>query len=374
MEIRFQPALLQEVIDSFIEKTEREGDPTYYKEFHELADPIYEKFSLDDREPEFKKLYQYLFGIWGFSDIVRDAFNEFPSLKDRIGIVLVKGVLKEDQEGVDILRKWGSVERELAKEFEEKGLKGVGRLRKAELVTKLAEAMPVHSPLVSRPDHAPTGPDAQVGGHGEPSAWATRSARAPAMADQAGSSDAAQSVNEVQQAAMDAKFFLGPEDQSPPTPAPELAATYNDNRLMLLARDPYWLYAYWDFSVEQIGAALTRLGVQDARPILRVFDVTYVHFDGTNAWSAVDIELTPFATNWYIPVPQPDAAYCVEVGYRTPDGRFAAYVDPGRLTAFVSQLPAGYARALRDPSAENSVEVAARPRPKSVTFTSPSTA
>jgi hypothetical protein len=46
MEIRFQPALLQEVIDSFIEKTEREGDPTYYKEFHEYADPIYEKFAL----------------------------------------------------------------------------------------------------------------------------------------------------------------------------------------------------------------------------------------------------------------------------------------------------------------------------------------
>ena len=44
MEIRFQPALLQEVIDSFVEKTEREGDPTYYKEFHEHADPIYEKF------------------------------------------------------------------------------------------------------------------------------------------------------------------------------------------------------------------------------------------------------------------------------------------------------------------------------------------
>ena len=84
MEIRFQPALLQEVIDSFIEKTEREGDPTYYKEFHELADPIYEKFTLDDREAEFKKLYQYLFGIWGFSDIIRDAFNEFPELKQRV--------------------------------------------------------------------------------------------------------------------------------------------------------------------------------------------------------------------------------------------------------------------------------------------------
>ncbi len=126
MDIRFQPALLQEVIDSFVEKTEREGDPTYYKEFHELADPIYEKYSLDDRDEEFKKLYQYLFGIWGFSDIIQDGFNEFPGLKQRCGIVLVKGVLKEAQEGVDILRKWGAVEQDLAREFEKKGLKGVG--------------------------------------------------------------------------------------------------------------------------------------------------------------------------------------------------------------------------------------------------------
>ena len=126
MEIRFQPALLQEVIDSFSEKTEREGDPTYYNEFHEVADPIYEKFSLDDRESEFKKLYQQLFGKWGFADILSESFDEFPVLKAKIGIVLVRGVLKEDQEGVDILRKWGTVEEKLAKQFEEKGQKGVG--------------------------------------------------------------------------------------------------------------------------------------------------------------------------------------------------------------------------------------------------------
>jgi len=34
MELRFQPALIQEVIDAFIEKTEREGVPPFYKEFH----------------------------------------------------------------------------------------------------------------------------------------------------------------------------------------------------------------------------------------------------------------------------------------------------------------------------------------------------
>src|SRR5947208_15671926 len=99
MEIRFQPALLQEVIDSFVEKTEREGDPTYYKEFHELADPIYEKFSLDDRESEFKKLYQYLFGIWGFSEIIRNAFDKFPPLRDKFGMVLIGVVSKKARQG-----------------------------------------------------------------------------------------------------------------------------------------------------------------------------------------------------------------------------------------------------------------------------------
>lgn len=126
MEIRFQPALLQEVIDSFAEKTEREGDPTYYNEFHESADPIYENFALDDREPEFKRLYQILFAKWGFADILRDGFDDFPALRDKTGIVLVRGVLKEGQEGVDVLRKWGVVEEKLSRQFEAEGKKGVG--------------------------------------------------------------------------------------------------------------------------------------------------------------------------------------------------------------------------------------------------------
>ena len=67
-----------------------------------------------------------MFAKWGFTDILTDAFVEFPDLREKVGIVLVRGVLKEDQEGVDVLRRWGIVEEKLAKKFEEKGLKGVG--------------------------------------------------------------------------------------------------------------------------------------------------------------------------------------------------------------------------------------------------------
>jgi hypothetical protein len=123
--------------------------------------------------------------------------------------------------------------------------------------------------------------------------------------------------------AKESNLFQGSTEPAQPS-LPPLPSGYNDNRLVLLARDPYWLYAYWDFSAEQIGKVLTELGTTEARPILRIFDVTYLDFDGTNAWNHTDIALAPFATNWYIPVSRADASYCAAVGYLTADGRFAA--------------------------------------------------
>lgn len=181
----------------------------------------------------------------------------------------------------------------------QKGLTGVGRLRKKDLIARLVAAMstppPSSTPVSSRSVAEPEQPIPVI----------------------------AQPVDEVRPSSTESSLLAESADTpSPPTPA--LPSGYNDNRLVLLARDPYWLYAYWDFSTEEIGAALTRLGAQEVRPILRVFDVTYIDFDGTNAWNHLDIELTPFATSWYIPVPRPDATYCTEVGYQSPDGRFTA--------------------------------------------------
>ena len=118
MELRFQPALLQEVIDSFVEKPNGKGIPPTIRSFHELADPIYEKSRSTIGKAV--KLYQYLFGT-GFSDIIRDAFNEYPLVEHKIGIKLVKGVLKEDQEGVDILRNGDRSSRTSPSSLEEKG-------------------------------------------------------------------------------------------------------------------------------------------------------------------------------------------------------------------------------------------------------------
>jgi hypothetical protein len=187
---------------------------------------------------------------------------------------------------------------ELAKQH---GLTGVARLRKADLIARLRTAMAAQ-PI------SPVSPCSHRTTESEP-AVSTAAQLAEAMQPDASGNNSHSPELPV---------------SSPPVSASALPSGYSDNRFVLLARDPHWLYAYWDFSTEEISTALTQLGSQEVRPILRVFDVTYLDFNGTNAWKSIDIELTPFATNWYFPAPQPNTSYCAEVGYQSPDGRFVA--------------------------------------------------
>lgn len=216
----------------------------------------------------------------------------------------------------------------------QKGLTGVSRLRKEGLIARLTKspsAKPAstrHSPQVqaaAKPASTRRFTPMQAVPDQQSGAPETVIPPAPTavVLDQP-SAAAVQPVNEVQREAMDSKFFLGPEGHAPLPSSLELPWTYNDNCLVLLARDPYWLYAYWDFNVEQISAAHARVGMKDAQLILRLFDMTAMHCDGTNAGSRVDVELPPFTTNWYVSVPWPDTVYCVEVGYRAVSGQFAA--------------------------------------------------
>jgi len=131
----------------------------------------------------------------------------------------------------------------------------------------------------------------------------------PTSPEQAAPVQPEQEQLNVAQAAAEKKFFLGPQPEASVARQDALPASYDDNRLVLLARDPYWLYAYWDFDAARFSNGHSRLAGDEHHFVLRVFDVTYLEFNGQNAWSTADIELAPFATNWYIPVPQAETAY-----------------------------------------------------------------
>ena len=104
----------------------------------------------------------------------------------------------------------------------------------------------------------------------------------------------------------------------------EIPEKYNEDRLTLLVRDPWWLYAYWEITPQTWEKVRAQIGAHiSLKEVLRVYDVTDVpEFRGDNAQSFFDIELTPFANNWYVNVGADGRNYCVDIGLRTAQGEF----------------------------------------------------
>jgi hypothetical protein len=132
-----------------------------------------------------------------------------------------------------------------------------------------------------------------------------------------------------QEQVVEAKYYLGPTRE----PAAgryvdreegELPRTYGRDRIVLLPRDPWWVFAYWEVTPSTRIGALRALGAQaeGAREVLRVYDVTFITFTGDNAWLSFDVDVAPGADHWYLNVGRPAASFCVELGLRTADGRF----------------------------------------------------
>jgi len=87
----------------------------------------------------------------------------------------------------------------------------------------------------------------------------------------------------------------------------ELPASYGTRRLLLVARDPHWVYAHWDFTDAQIRDA-NRLSASGAL-ILRV------RAGSASGEAVVEQGVHPESRNWFVHVPQAGARYVAELGY-----------------------------------------------------------
>lgn len=100
---------------------------------------------------------------------------------------------------------------------------------------------------------------------------------------------------------------------------------YGDNRIVILVRDPWWIFSYWEIrkdKEEEILRKIESAKDQKQKSILRVYDVTDVNFNGRNAHSYFDIDLAGLANSWYINVGKPDRSWVVDIGIVTKKGDF----------------------------------------------------
>ncbi len=104
----------------------------------------------------------------------------------------------------------------------------------------------------------------------------------------------------------------------------DLPASYGATNLTLIPRDPHWVHAYWEIAPTSLDAVTQRIGGEFERfkHVLRMYDVTSVDFNGSNANQSFDIEVGPRAQNWYVSLWCDNVTYCGELGLRSPQGEF----------------------------------------------------
>ena len=93
----------------------------------------------------------------------------------------------------------------------------------------------------------------------------------------------------------------------------ELPDSYGTGRLFLSARDPHWLFAYWDWNHQQM--ADFRRQASDGRVVLRVFEKNH-------SQPVAELTLAHDARNWYLPANKAATTYSAELGFWRHDGSF----------------------------------------------------
>ena len=114
----------------------------------------------------------------------------------------------------------------------------------------------------------------------------------------------------------------------------DLTYEYGEDKIILQVRDPWWIHAYWEIQAGTFEKLKNELrgDFYKAKHILRVYDVSYIIFDGTNAHRFFDIQINEHANNWYIDTGGPGRSWCVDLGLLLPDGRCITIVRSNTVT------------------------------------------
>jgi uncharacterized protein len=112
------------------------------------------------------------------------------------------------------------------------------------------------------------------------------------------------------------KYALGPvpPPQHFETAGAELPEAYGTRRLFLTARDPHWLYAYWDLTREQ--QAKHNAKSSDGHLILRIYT------GKLEGHPVCEIHVHPESRHWFAHVERAGDSYAAELGYYSPVGRW----------------------------------------------------
>ncbi len=203
--------------------------------------------------------------------------------------------------------------RDLVRRAAELGIRGRTRMRKAELIRAIVRAE--ETPRPTSP--APASSRRKTGSRTPGTAAETRGKAAPE----------ALRTPQTPPGPEHGERFLEPQPYETTTepPAEPGAVREPEGGIHLLARDPDWLFAWWEYRPGQAKAA--REAARRGRLQLRL------HRFENGRWTEVFRTAVPEnARNWYIRAGTPDAGFEAEIGYEDDRGVFRLLGRSRRVT------------------------------------------
>jgi hypothetical protein len=131
--------------------------------------------------------------------------------------------------------------------------------------------------------------------------------------------------------AAESKYYTGPQERRAPARYDELPQGYGEERIVLMARDPYWAFVYWETTPARLEREKAWFG-WDSKLAVRLYDITGVPFDGMNANGYYDQEVFDRVGSWYFDLARPSHSFCADIGLLTPDGRFLTLARSSSVT------------------------------------------
>lgn len=101
-----------------------------------------------------------------------------------------------------------------------------------------------------------------------------------------------------------------------------LPIKYEQDYIALLARDPHWLYVYWDISENKKNTFFDEFGseiINKSVPVLKITNLTKNE--------SFYVRINDFSNNWYINVSGSNSIYMVEIGRRISDNFFISILN-----------------------------------------------
>ena len=135
----------------------------------------------------------------------------------------------------------------------------------------------------------------------------------------------------AQERVADAKYYTGTTEQKPAVPFDTLTHEYGSERMALMARDPYMAFSYWELPQPRLEKEKAWFG-WDSKLCVRVYDITGVLFDGTNATAYFDQEVYDRVGSWYFEFGRPMHSFCADLGLLSPNGRFLTMIRSNAVT------------------------------------------